>query len=872
MLHNRQTILTLTAVALAALLAACGGFDPTLEHPGESVTFEGSEWTLTSVNGDRLVEGSNVTLSFASGRVGGFAGCNSYGAEYTAMDGGTLAIAEIEITLQLCQTPEGVMGQEVAYVEALREAAVYQATHSYLEIGDASGETSLVFARKARLPMDPGDLLTTEWQLLSWNDTSPIVGSAITLAFRSESEIGGAAGCRGYRGAYEANGDRIRFPFLEMTGSSEHCSDELLIQEGEYTTSLGWATNYRLEEGRLEILTARGEVLVFEPLPGDVTGQSSLPAASFPETSSNVNWVSYPSLNQIRSLAFAPDGSLWAGTGGGVVCWDLAIDGHVRYATGDGLASDDVTDLAFAPDGSLWATTRGGGVSHFDGANWTTYTEADGLIDDIVYAIDTAPDGSVWVGTDSGAGHFDGTTWTSYTMADGLAGDVVWYVGVAPDGDVWFSTHAGGVSRYDPDRDSWTTHGADSGLPLPNARFLTIGPDGAPWLHIGYDHVYRFDGATWQLAYEAGGGRWVCDIAFDAGGSPWIATCDGYHTYGAGLAHLDGAAWTYVVAADGLIEDDVSAVAVGADGVIAAGTDRGISVYQAGRWRTLRSGPVLNQVTAAAVTPDGAAWFGSGDDAFWAAGGGLSRFDGHDWQYNLGDGNVRVLAVAPDGSPWAGMGCEVWRFDGVAWEVMARCDDLPHGNVLDIVFTADGSAWIATGFGLARLDSQSWTTYDKLANALAVAPDGTIWVNGWEGSQGSQYVARFDGESWTAYRGVDSYPGSFVASVVSSDGLLCGVVAERRLACFDGRSWTDGQSWTFYHTTDGLPSDQIVDLVVAPDGVLWAITDGGIAYFDDGGWEGIPLDQELGTVNTMAFAPDGSIWLGGSRGVAHLQP
>jgi ligand-binding sensor domain-containing protein/heat shock protein HslJ len=720
--------------------------------------------------------------------------------------------------------------------------------------------------------MDPDDLLGTEWQLVAWNGTRPITDSVITLAFRSENEIGGTAGCRGYRGTYEADGDSIRFPFLKMTGSSERCSDELLVQEGEYTTSLGWATNYRLGEGRLEILTARGEVLVFEPLPEDANVQPSPFAASFPEGSINVNWVSYPSLNQIRSLAFALDGSLWAGTGSGVVRWDLATDTHVRYATADGLVSDDVTDLAFAPDGSLWATTRGGGVSHFDGTNWTTYTEPDGLIDDIVYGIDIAPDGSVWVGTDSGAGNFDGVAWTSYTMADGLAGDVVWYVGVAPDGDVWFSTHVGGVSRYDPDRDSWTTHGADAGLPLPNARFLIIGPDGAPWLHIGYDHVYRFDGATWQLAYEAGGGRWVCDIAFDADRSPWIATCGGYHAYGAGLAHLDGATWTYVTAADGLIEDDISAVAVGVQGVIAAGTDRGISVYQARRWRTLRSGPALARVTAVAATPDGAVWLGFGNDASRPAGGGLSRFDGHDWQYLLGDGNVRALAVAPDGSLWAGVGCELWRFDGLTREAVARCDELPHGNVLDIAFTAEGSVWIATGLGLARFDGRSWAAYDRLDHSLAVAPDGTIWVNGWEGLQGSQYVARFDGESWTAYSWVDSYPGSFVLSAVTSDGLLCGIVPERRLACFDGRSWADGQSWTFYDTADGLPSDQVVDLVVAPDGVLWAVTDGGIAYLDDDAWEGIPLEQGPGTINTMAFAPDGSIWLGGSIGALHLQP
>lgn len=599
----------------------------------------------------------------------------------------------------------------------------------------------------------------------------------------------------------------------------------------------------------------------------------SLPIASSSDPLENANWTRYPSLNDIRSLVLVPDGSLWAGTGGGVVRWDLADDTYVRFSTVDGLASDDVTDLSLSPDGTLWVATRGGGVSHLVGANWTTYTQVDGLIDNIVYAIATAPDGSVWVGTNSGVGHFDGASWTSYTTADGLAGEVVWYVDIAPDGDVWFSTHVGGVSQYDPDRGSWSTHGASQGLPLPNARFLTIGPDGAPWLHIGYDHVYRFDGTTWQLAYEAGGGRWVGDIAFDAEELPWIATCGGYHAYGAGLAHWDGMTWTYVTAADGLIENDISAVAVGEDGTIAAGTDRGISVYQAGRWRVLRSGPTLNQVTGVAVTPDGAVWFGFGDDAYLAAGGGLSRFNGQDWQYVLDDANVRALTVASDGSLWTGVGCGVRRFDGLAWETMARCEeDLPVGNVLDIVLAPDGVAWVASGFGLARFDGQSWTSYEKLANSLVLAPDGAIWMNGWEGLAGSFYVARFDGQSWTTYKGADSYPGGFMVGAVTSDGLVWGVVPESRLACFDGQSWADSQSWTFYSTADGLPSDQVFDLVVAPDDVLWAITEGGIAYFDGGAWEGIPLDHELGTVHAMAFAPDGSIWLGTSKGAAHLQP
>jgi ligand-binding sensor domain-containing protein len=590
------------------------------------------------------------------------------------------------------------------------------------------------------------------------------------------------------------------------------------------------------------------------------------------ETPASADWTNYPSLNDVHSLAFAPDGSLWAGTGSGVVRWDLDTDTYVRYSIADGLAWDDVTDLTFAPDSTLWAATRGGGVSHFNGMDWTTYTEADGLIDNLAYAIAVASEGSVWVGTQSGASHFDGTVWTKYTAADGLAADLIWYVAIAPDGDVWFSTHTGGVSRYNPDRHTWRTYGVADGLPLRNARFLATGPDGAPWLHIGYDHVYRFDGTTWQLAYEAGGGRWVCDMAFADDGSPWVATCDGYHAYGAGLAHLDGTTWTYVTTEDGLVDNDLSAVAVGQDGTIAAGTDRGISVYHAGQWRTLRTGPTLSQVTAVAVTPDGAVWFGFGDDASRPAGGGLSRFDGHDWQYLLGDAEVDALAVAPDGSLWTNVGCDVQRFDGTAWETVARCGkDLPAGNFHDIVFTSHGAAWLASGLGLAHFDGQSWTSYEKLVNSLAVAPDGAIWMNGWEGSQGSQYVARFDGENWTTFKSADSYPGGFMVGAVTPDGLVWGIAPERGLACFDGQAWTDGHSWTFYLTADDLSLEGISVLTVAPDGTLWAATCKGLAHFDGNAWEAILLDRDLGAINAMSFAADGSIWLGTSKGVVHFR-
>jgi len=254
------------------LLSSCGQpvVSPT---PTTPVDLEGTDWVLTSLNGSSLVEGSNITLTFAEGRVNGFAGCNGYrvpsGSEYTATDDGTLTIPEMAVQVQLCRTPEGVMEQEASYIEALRNAAAYRVMDDRLEIDNAAGETTLVFAMKEEFPMDPRDLVGTEWQLLSMNGSSTIRESTITLAFHKKNQVSGHAGCRGYVAAYQASEDDIRFPWLAMMGDICIEPEALPVQEGEYTTSLQATTNYRLSEGQLELFTERDEVLVFEPLPED---------------------------------------------------------------------------------------------------------------------------------------------------------------------------------------------------------------------------------------------------------------------------------------------------------------------------------------------------------------------------------------------------------------------------------------------------------------------------------------------------------------------------------------------------------------------------------------------------------------------------
>lgn len=247
------------------------------------------------------------------------------------------------------------------------------------------------------------------------------------------------------------------------------------------------------------------------------------------------------------------------------------------------------------------------------------------------------------------------------------------------------------------------------------------------------------------------------------------------------------------------------------------------------------------------------------DGTVWAATGrGLMRLGDSGWENVLESAEIHALAIACDGAVWAGVGCQIQRLDGDAWEIVFPCGEyLAPGNVLDIAFTPDGAAWIANGFGLASFDGSSWTTYDRLINSLVVAPDGALWMNGWEGTQGSSYVARLDGEEWTTLKGADAFPGGFLVGGVTPDGMLWGTVPERRLASFDGGSWGDEESWTLYSSATGVPLDEVSSMAVAPDGALWVGTRSGAARFD-GEWIAFAAAD---AIRSVAFGSHGEVWL-----------
>ena len=108
-----------------------------------------TEWVLESLNGEPLLEDTNITLEFNDDGLGGYAGCNMYGSPYKAT-ATSLSVESIYSDAQACNTPTGVMQQEEAYRLALYQAATYYITDNRLELANGAGDCNANLSFKSR--------------------------------------------------------------------------------------------------------------------------------------------------------------------------------------------------------------------------------------------------------------------------------------------------------------------------------------------------------------------------------------------------------------------------------------------------------------------------------------------------------------------------------------------------------------------------------------------------------------------------------------------------------------------------------------------------------------------------------------------------
>ena len=126
-------VAALAGIAILAL-AACQGADSAASDP-----LDGTSWVLMAYRKTRPISGTTITATFEDGQVRGSAGCNSYGGSYQ-VSGDTITVSAVAITEMACLEPEGVMEQELLFVEFLTDAQTFRLADGQLQTFRPDGE------------------------------------------------------------------------------------------------------------------------------------------------------------------------------------------------------------------------------------------------------------------------------------------------------------------------------------------------------------------------------------------------------------------------------------------------------------------------------------------------------------------------------------------------------------------------------------------------------------------------------------------------------------------------------------------------------------------------------------------------------------
>ena len=133
-----MAVVVATLAVLLLLVGACAG-----AGPGSGDALAGTSWELVAYGNTRPIPGTTITATFEDGQLRGSAGCNSYFGSYQVSDD-QIRVGDMAMTEMACLEPAGVMEQELAFAEFMRDAQSFRLVDGQLQIFRLDGR-ALIF-------------------------------------------------------------------------------------------------------------------------------------------------------------------------------------------------------------------------------------------------------------------------------------------------------------------------------------------------------------------------------------------------------------------------------------------------------------------------------------------------------------------------------------------------------------------------------------------------------------------------------------------------------------------------------------------------------------------------------------------------------
>ncbi len=594
---------------------------------------------------------------------------------------------------------------------------------------------------------------------------------------------------------------------------------------------------------------------------------------------------------------------------------------YEEFGFTQGLGNSAINCLLEDRNGYLWVGTMSG-LYRGDGERFIRFDESQGLPNATVQSLLEDAAGRLWVATRTGVAWKENGRFRSAVFDQPVEIFGRRALAAGRTGAIYAAT-AEGLFVGQEENGQWRFRRMKLPEPLGAAAIdaLYEEPDGPLWLSSG-KRLWRLDRGSLEVWSEARGvpaSRWD-DFAVDRAGALWVRGAEFLIELPRGAARFENR--TGQLPASGFF----GSLALDRAGLLIVPTDNGLFVRDGAGWRCygVAQGLPGQSVSVALHDREGSLWLG-----LWGL--GLVRVAGYGvtetWMVQDGLGSSTVSAVLVDGRgrAWAGTdnGLAVKEPGAARWTPVARTEGLCGSKVRSLVLGKDGSVWAGCfPGGVSRLDASgargrrfSGAGLPDRVNGLLADSEGRVWVASLEGLYRTRGPAdgravefeRLQPPGGTArevfFRMAQGRGG--VVWITSSEGLLRWRAGEwKRFGRRDGlreaalthvTEDNTGAVWVAYRNPLGVTrlllddlgavrgAEHVLERLSSPTALLlrsdaagrvWIGGDNGLDIWDDGRWRRFSKEDGLAAhscaVNAFYSAPDGSVWIGTSRGVTRV--
>lgn len=527
-----------------------------------------------------------------------------------------------------------------------------------------------------------------------------------------------------------------------------------------------------------------------------------------------------------RTMAVAPDGDLWVGTGEGVIRIpsssfnQFTLSGLTSYPPGPGPANN-IISLHFSSSGVLWAGTAGG-LFRFERDQFVPVGPRMST-----HAIKEAPDGNLFVFNEDGFMELAGSEVVPHPRLAaqlGVTNKEIFDVLKDKQGNTWYCTGKGVARETNGRLEKLGTYASGH-----KGLRAYEDPRGTIWFAKD-EGLFRATPAGLELVVAR---MQVRFLDTDRDGNLWIST------NGDGLYRFKERAVRMFTTRDGLPDDVIKTVTAARDGTIWAGTNcGGLAHFDGTRFRTYKQKDGLLDTCILALAEDlnRDLWIGTRD-------GGAFRYrNGTFTQYKKGQGlsddRVITILAARDGSVWFGTANGLTQLKNEQFRTFTTADGLSSNQIMRLWEDRSGIIWIGhRREGLDRLIG------DRIENVASV-PKALVVPLGEDRDGGLFYQIEIDSEAVTrrVYKDrVDIFKQLAASDLIETEqgelwfgGDGFGRVQPGNFT--HARSLDEPLDYEEFSTADGLNTAEATTpsrcLALTSDGKLWAATPKGLAMFD----------------------------------------